>query len=329
MIITRTPFRISFFGGGTDLPCWYQENGGAVLSTTIDKYCYISCRHLPPFFKHKHRIVYSKTELVNTIDEILHPAVREIFRYMNVDTGIELHHDGDLPARAGLGSSSSFTVGLLQALYCLEGKIVTKEKLAKEAIFIEQHMINECVGSQDQVAAAYGGFNKITFNGENNIKIIPITISKERKNELQEHLVLLFTGFTRYSSKIEQDKINQFSEKNTDLKTLCDMVDDAIVILSEGDIEDFGKLLHETWKLKKSLSDKVSTEVIDEIYSTALKNGATGGKLLGAGGGGFILFFVKPDNRQKLIESLSPLLVVPFGFDYTGSQVIYFTEDGV
>jgi D-glycero-alpha-D-manno-heptose-7-phosphate kinase len=330
MIISRTPFRISFFGGGTDFPAWYKENAGAVLSTTIDKYCYISCRRLPPFFEHRHRIVYSKNELVTQIEDILHPSVRETFRFMEIEDGIELHHDGDLPARSGLGSSSSFTVGLLHALYALGGKIVTKKRLALESIHIEQNMIKENVGSQDQVAVAFGGLNKITFNGEHKIDVTPITISKEKKKEFQSHLMLFFTGFTRYASEIEKEKINNISKKRCDLETLRGMVDEAINILNgEGDLIDFGKMLHESWKLKRCLSDGVSTSNIDEIYETAIENGATGGKILGAGGGGFVLFFVKPERQERLRQALDRLLYVPFRFDTTGSQIIYYSESGV
>jgi len=330
MIISRTPFRISFFGGGTDFPVWYKENCGAVLSTTIDKYCYISCRRLPPFFEHKHRVVYSRIEHVSEIDEIIHPAVRETFRFMDIKEGLEIHHDGDLPARTGLGSSSAFTVGLLHALYALKGKMVTKRRLALEAIHIEQEMIKENVGSQDQVAAAFGGFNKISFSGDHNIEVNPIIIGQTRLQQFQDHLMLFFTGFSRTASKIEADKIRQLSKKNSELKAMCELVDEAINILSgAGELLEFGKLLHETWKLKKSLSDKVSNTFIDHIYEIAEKNGVIGGKILGAGGGGFILLFVKPEYRDRLKEALNFLLHVPFRFDTLGSQIIYYSESGV
>ena len=330
MIISRTPFRISFFGGGTDIPAWYGENSGAVLSTTIDKYCYISCRILPPFFKYKHRIVYSKQEMVNEIDDIIHPAVRETFRFMDIQTGLEIHHDGDLPARSGLGSSSSFTVGLLQALYALKGEMVTKKRLALESIHIEQEMIKEHVGSQDQVAAAFGGFNKITFNGNHNIDVVPITISDKKLQNLQSHLMLFFTGFQRSASEIEEKKIKQIKNKRVNLDLMHNMVDEAIKILNkEGDISGFGKLLHENWKLKKTLSGDVSTDIIDDIYDTAMNNGAIGGKILGAGRGGFMLFFVKPEDQDRLRISLSDLLYVPFRLDTTGSQIIFYSRSGV
>lgn len=327
MIITRTPFRLSLFGGGTDFPSWYKDNGGVVLSTTIDKYCYISCRFLPPFFNHKHRIVYSKTESVSDIDEIQHPAVRETFRFMNVKEGLELHHDGDLPARSGIGSSSAFTVGLLHALYGLSGKIVSKKRLALESIHIEQKMIKENVGSQDQVAAAFGGLNKILFKGDQNIEVIPMTISEKRLNDFQDHLILFFTGLTRYASDIEKEKFEKISGKKKQMDRLCEMTESAIDILnSEGDFDDFGRMLHESWIIKKSMSAQVSTSNIDAIYDVALKNGAIGGKLLGAGGGGFILFYVKPRKRQMVKQKLAHLLNVPFRFDSLGSQIIYYRE---
>ncbi len=330
MIISRTPFRISFFGGGTDIPAWYGENSGAVLSTTIDKYCYISCRKLPPFFKYKHRIVYSKQEIVDEIDEIIHPAVRETLRFMNIKAGLEIHHDGDLPARSGLGSSSSFTVGLLQTLYALKGEMVTKKRLALESIHIEQEMINEHVGSQDQVAAAFGGFNKITFNGNHNIDVVPITISDKKLQKFQSHLMLFYTGFQRNASEIEEKKIKQIKKKKGSFELMRNMVDEAIKILNEGDdISDFGKMLHENWKLKKSLSENVSTDIIDDIYDTAINNGAIGGKILGAGSGGFVLFFVKPEDQGKLKIALSNLLYVPFKLDTTGSQIIFYSRSGV
>lgn len=327
MIITRTPFRLSLFGGGTDFPAWYKDNGGAVLSTTIDKYCYISCRFLPPFFSHKHRIVYSKSEHVNDIEEIQHPAVRETFRFMNVKEGLELHHDGDLPARSGIGSSSAFTVGLLHALYGLKGKIVSKKRLALESIHIEQKMIKENVGSQDQVAVAFGGLNKIVFKGNHNIEVIPVTIRAQRLDDFQNHLMLFFTGLTRFASDIEDDKIKNIPGKKTQMNRLSNMVDSAIDILnSDGDFDDFGKMLHESWLIKKSLSTQVSTSHIDAIYDTALKNGAIGGKLLGAGGGGFILFYVNPEQKETLKQNLYHLLNVPFRFDSLGSQIIYYRE---
>ena len=325
MVISRTPFRISFFGGGTDYPVWYRENGGAVLATTIDKYCYLTCRYLPPFFEHKSRIVYSKTEHVKDIDEIQHPSVRETLRFLNIREGVEIHHDGDLPARTGLGSSSSFTVGLLHALYALKGVMPSKRQLAIEAIHIEQEMIKENVGSQDQTLAAFGGFNRVDFSGEHNLQIRAIILSYDRLEQLQNHLMLFFTGFSRTASEIAGEQIKKTPHKKEELSTMYQMVDEAINILSGNhDISEFGKLLHETWQIKRSLTDKISTSQIDDIYATALSAGAIGGKLLGAGGGGFMLFFVKPELQPKVKAKLNHLLHVPFRFETTGSQIIFY-----
>jgi len=329
MIISKTPFRVSFFGGGTDYPVWYKENGGAVLSTTIDKYCYLTVRYLPPFFPHKHRIVYSKIEAVNEIKEILHPAARETLRFLNINKGIEIHHDGDLPARTGMGSSSAFTVGLLNSLYALKGIMVSKEQLAKEAISIERDILKESVGSQDQAAAAYGGFNKITFEGEDEIKVKPITLAEKRIKELEAHLALYFTGFSRYASKVAATQIEKTPERKKELNRIYQMVDEAINILSDRkrSILEFGKLLNEAWQLKKSLTDKISTPEIDKIYERALKAGAIGGKLLGAGGGGFMLLFVPPERQSKVREKLKNLLEVKFNFEKEGSQIIYYAPE--
>ena len=324
MIISRTPFRISFFGGGTDYPVWYRENCGAVLATTIDKYCYITCRYLPPFFEHKHRIVYSRAELVRDIDEIRHPAVKEALRFMEITDGMEIHHDGDLPARAGLGSSSSFIVGLLHALYALKGIMPSKMQLAKDAIHIEQNMIKENVGSQDQVSASFGGFSRIDFSGEHNIEIKPIIIKPQRLEQLQNYLLLFFTGFSRIASEIAKEQIKQTPNKKRELTEMHRMVDSAINILNgNSDLFEFGKLLQEGWRLKQNLTDNISTSDIDDIYDRAIRAGATGGKLLGAGGGGFVLFFVKPELQSKVKESLRDLLCVPFRFENSGSQIIF------
>ncbi len=324
MIITRTPFRISFFGGGTDYPVWYKENSGAVLSTTINKYCYITCRYLPPFFEHKHRIAYSYTELVRDIDEIRHPSVRETMRFMKITEGVEIHHDGDLPARTGLGSSSSFTVGLLHALYALKGIMPAKMQLAKDAIHIEQDMIKENVGSQDQVSAAFGGLIRIDFNGEHNIQVRPVTIKTRRLYLLQDHLMLFFTGFSRTASQIAEEQIKETPNRKQELNEMYRMVDEAINILNgENDLLEFGRLLHESWQLKRSLTDKISTPYVDYLYDAATRAGATGGKLLGAGGAGFILFFVSPELQPRVKETLQGLLHVPFRFESLGSQVVF------
>ena len=325
MIISKTPFRISFFGGGTDYPVWYKENGGAVLSTTIDKYCYITVRYLPPFFKYQHRIVYSKMETVKDVNEIKHPAVRAILDFCGISKGVEIHHDGDLPARSGLGSSSSFTVGLLNSLNALKGNIVKKSQLAKDAIYTERDILKENVGSQDQVAVAFGGFNKVAFNTDDEFRVEPITLRKERLQELSDHLMLIFTGFSRFASSLARKQIKNTSKKKKELSVMQQMVDEAIDILnSKDDILRFGKLLDESWKLKKSLTSKISNTEIDNIYSEALKSGATGGKLLGAGGGGFMLLFVSPERKEKVKRRLRKYLEIDFAFENDGSQIIYY-----
>ena len=329
MIISRTPFRISFFGGGTDYPVWYNENEGAVISASINKYCYITCRYLPPFFGYKYRIVYSQREAVDDISKIKHPSVRECLAFLELEKGVEIHHDGDLPAKTGLGSSSAFTVGLLNALYALKGKMVSKKHLTLDAIHVEQERVKEHVGSQDQTIVAFGGFNKIKFSKNHNIEVQPITIDPERLQHFQQHLMLFFTGFSRTASEIAKEQIKETPNKKKELKAMHEMVDIAINILNNNKncFNDFGKLLDENWKLKRSLTSKISTPVVDEIYETALKVGATGGKLLGAGGGGFILFFVKPELQPKVKEALKKLLYVPFKFDNLGSQIIYYGPD--
>ncbi|MFH1666474.1 MAG: kinase [Elusimicrobiota bacterium] len=325
MIISKTPFRISFFGGGTDYPVWFEKNGGAVLSTTIDKYCYISVRHLPPFFEHKHRIVYSMIENVKSSEEVKHPVVKSLLGYFKIDKGLEIHHDGDLPARSGLGSSSSFTVGMLNAFYALKGKIITKAQLAKEAIHIERVLLKENVGSQDQVAVAHGGFNKIVFHNDHNFRVESITLQKEKIAQLQSHLMLVFTGFSRFASEIAAEQIKNTPKREKELNSMRQMVDKAVEILnSERDIVEFGQLLHESWQIKKNLSPKVSNPEVDSLYESALKFGAIGGKLLGAGGGGFMLLFVRPENREKVACGLKNFLEVKFSFENDGSQIIYY-----
>lgn len=325
MIISRTPYRVSFFGGGTDYPDWYRENGGAVLATTIDKYCYINCRYLPPFFEHKYRLVYSQIEHVNDLDEIRHPSIREVLKYLETKQGVEIHHDGDLPSRSGLGSSSSFTVGLLNATYALKGVMPGKAQLAQDAIYVEQKIIKENVGSQDQVMSAFGGFNRVDFS-EDGFQVKPITIDKERLQALQSHLMLFFTGISRTASLIAGEQIRQIPKKQLELVEMYKMVDQGINILNNSsDLLDFGRLLHESWMLKRSLSEKVSTLYIDYIYDQALKAGAIGGKILGAGGGGFILFFIRPELQDNLKAALPGLLNIPFEFENTGSQIVYYS----
>jgi len=326
MIISRTPFRISFFGGGTDYPAWYKENGGAVLATTINKYCYISCRYLPPFFEYKSRIVYSLIENVKRISEIRHPAVKACMEFMKIKEGLEIHHDGDLPARSGLGSSSSFTVGLIHVLYALKGIMPTKRQLALDAIYVEQELIEENVGSQDQVLAAFGGFSRIEFGGDHHVAVKQITISQEKIEQLQSYMMLFFTGLSRVASDIAGEQIKNTAKKKRELRLMYQMVDEATNILNGNRITDFGKLLHQSWKVKKSLSLKVSTPHINDIYDTAMRGGALGGKLLGAGGGGFILFFAEPEKQPRIKERLKKLLWVPFHFENLGSQIIFYQQ---
>jgi len=324
MIISRTPFRVSFFGGGTDYPAWFNENKGASLGTTIDKYCYITCRYLPPFFDHKSRIIYSKVEHVQNVNEIHHPAVREVIKFLNITDGLEVHHDGDLPARTGLGSSSSFTVGLLNALYALKGKMVSKQRLAEEAIHIEKEMCKENVGCQDQVLAAYGGFNYVEFGGPAHLKTTKVTISKKKLKFLQDRLMLFFTGFSRTASEIAKHQIENIPKKKKDLTEMYEMTATALDILGGENISEFGKLLDESWKIKRQLSEKISTPYVDEIYENAKKAGALGGKLLGAGGGGFVLLFAEPEKQKQIRAALDPLLEIPFMFETQGSQIIFY-----
>ena len=331
MIITRTPFRISFFGGGTDYPKWYRGHGGAVLATTINKYCYITCRRLPPFFEHKHRIVYSHIENVQHIEEIKHPAVRAVLNWAKVVDGLEIHHDGDLPARSGLGSSSAFTVGLVHALYSLRGEMVCKSTLAKEAIHIEQNLIGENVGSQDQISAAYGGLNRIDFNRDDSFEVSPIILPAQRRDELRDHLMLCFTGFSRIADEIAKSKIDNMNNREIELLRMREMVDEAIAILADSrvSIDEFGKLLDLSWKYKRSLSDRVSTPEIDQIYEEAKRAGAIGGKILGAGGGGFMLLFAKPEKHAAIREHLKNLVHVSFNFDESGSRVVLYQPNGL
>jgi D-glycero-alpha-D-manno-heptose-7-phosphate kinase len=331
MIITRTPFRVSFFGGGTDYPAWFNAHGGEVLSTSIDKYCYITCRHLPPFFEFKHRIVYSLIENVRHWDEIKHPAVRAVLEWAQQEQGLEIHHDGDLPARSGLGSSSSFTVGLVHALAAMKGRYVAKDDLARDAIHIEQDLIKENVGSQDQIAAAYGGFNRIEFKRCGKFQVSPVIIPRRRIDELQSHLMLCFTGLSRIASEVAQDQLANMSRRQTELNRMKAMVEEAVKILHSQNtpIEEFGKLLHESWMCKKELSSKVSTAGIDELYEAARDAGATGGKILGAGGGGFLLLFVKPELQARVKERLQHLVHVPFAFDEGGSRVVLYQPNGL
>lgn len=324
MIICRTPYRISFFGGGTDYPGWYREHGGAVLSTTIDKYCYITLRHLPPFFDYKYRIRYYQREEPNSVDEIQHPAIRECLRHMAIDNGIDLVHHGDLPAQSGLGTSSTFTVCLLHALNALIYRMPTKRQLAIDAIHVEQNRIGENVGSQDQTAAAFGGLNLIEFGGPQEVLVTPTILSPSRRNELHTHMLLYFTGLQRQASEIAAEQVRTLADRAIELREMTAMVHEATTILaSERPITEFGRLLDQQWQLKRRLSSKISNNAIDTMYKTAIDAGATGGKLLGAGGGGFMLFFVEPERQSSVRAALDGLLHVPFRFDMTGSQIIY------
>jgi D-glycero-alpha-D-manno-heptose-7-phosphate kinase len=325
MIISRTPFRVSFFGGGTDYPVWFREHGGAVLATTINKFCYISCRYLPPFFSHRSRIVWSQIELVKEREEIQHPAVREVLEFLGITEGIELHHQGDLPARTGLGSSSAFSVGVLNALYGLRGVMAGKEQLAREAIHIEQDRLKEHVGCQDQVICAYGGLNRIDFWGEREFRTSPITVPWERLNELQNHLMLFYTGLSRTASEIAADQVGAVPSKVRELRVIQQMVDEAINILrSPQSLLDFGKLLDESWQLKRSLTDRISTPYIDQLYDAARRGGAAGGKLIGAGGGGFLLLFARPEDQPRVRAALDGLLEAPFRFESVGTHVVFY-----
>ena len=331
MIICRTPFRVSLFGGGTDHPAWYLNHGGAVLGMAINKYCYLAVRSLPPFFEYKHRVVYSKIELVNEIEEIVHPSVRACMAEMGVTQGLEIHHDGDLPARSGLGSSSSFTVGLLNALYAYRGEMVSSKQLAKEAIRIEQEVIREAVGSQDQVWAAYGGINRVNFSHDGAFDVQPVVITPERRQALNDHMMLFFTGFARTASVVEAEKIANLGKRKTQLRALGAMVDEGMQILQSpnGDVREIGELLNEGWRLKKEMSEKVSTGAIDEIYDAAMDAGALGGKLLGAGGGGFLLLFVAPEDQAKVRERLADLTHVSVGIGSPGSRIVVYEPDGL
>lgn len=329
MIITKTPFRMSFFGGGTDMEDYFKVYGGAVLSTTFDKYCYVTVRHLPRFFDYVSEISYSKIERVVNTDEIEHPAVRNAMKMLNMHE-IRLTYEADLPARSGLGTSSSFAVGMLNAFYALKGKYADKRKLSEDAIYLERVLCGEAGGWQDQIAAAYGGFNRIDFNAEG-FDVRPVIISPERKRRLNENLMMFFTGFTRYSADVQSaNNINNpGKDKLSNLGEMRRLVDEAerILINRDADLNEFGKLLDYTWRLKRGIGSKVSSDSIDELYAAGLKAGATGGKLLGAGGGGFLLFYVQPQFRKAVREAMKNLLYVPFAFETGGTRVIHYTPE--
>jgi len=328
LIISRTPFRISFFGGGTDYPIWYEKHGGRVISATINKYCFITARYLPPFFNYKHRIRYYRHEEAQRLEDIKHPSVRECAKYLKIDKGIEIVHNADLPAQSGLGSSSTFTVGLLNTLHALQNYMPTMRELALEAIHVEQDLIGESVGSQDQTAAAFGGLNKIVFNGVKNIDVEPIIISNERLSLLQDNLMLIFTGFARTASAVAKRQIEVTSQKEKELNTMTDLCIEGLERLKDPkqSLDEFGKLLDEQWKIKRSLTSIISNKDIDSIYTAGIEAGALGGKLLGAGGGGFMLFYV-PKSRQHSVKiALKSKLFVPFRFEFTGSKIVYYSH---
>ncbi len=327
MIITKTPFRMSFFGGGTDMESFFNEYGGAVLSTTFDKYCYVNVRHLPPFFDYTSEFSYSKIERVTGVDEIMHPAIRNAMQMLDMDE-IRLTYEADLPARSGLGTSSSFAVGMLNAFYALKGKYADARKLADEAIYLERVLCNEAGGWQDQVAAAFGGFNRIEFK-DGRYDVYPVIISPERKAELNNSLLMFFTGFSRFSSDVQKANGLDKSSKIAQLKEMYSLVGDAEKVLTDkhSDLDEFGRLLDYTWKLKRQTGAAVSTDSIDSLYQRGMDAGALGGKLLGAGGGGFLVFYVQPELQDKVKEALSDLLYIPFKFEEGGSRVIYYAAE--
>lgn len=324
MIITKTPFRMSFFGGGTDMESFFKENGGSVLSTTFDKYCYVNVRHLPRFFDYSTELSYSKTERVTNIDDIEHPAIRNAMKMLDMHE-IRLTYEADLPARSGLGTSSSFAVGMLNAFYALKGKYASKKQLADEAIYLERVLCNETGGWQDQIAASFGGFNRIDFNADG-YTVHPVIVSPQRKQQLNNNLMMFFTGFTRFSSEIQKANKLDDESKTKQLKQMLTLVDEAESILTDQskDLDDFGRLLDVTWKLKRQTGKSVSTSNIDNLYDKGISAGALGGKLLGAGGGGFLVFYVTPEKQAAVKEAMKDLLYIPFKFEDSGTQVIYY-----
>ena len=327
MIITQTPFRMSFFGGGTDIENYFKENSGAVLSTTFDKYCYVNVRHLPRFFDYSTELSYSKTERVTDIEDIQHPAIREAMKMLDMHE-IRLSYEADLPARSGLGTSSSFAVGMLNAFYALKGKYADKKKLADEAIYLERVLCNEAGGWQDQIAASFGGFNRINFNADG-YEVLPIIISPERKQQLNDNLLMFFTGFTRFSSDIQEVNNVSAREKRSQLREMFTLTDEAEKVLtdSKSDLDDFGRLLDHTWNLKKQTGSAISNGSIDAFYEKGIKAGALGGKLLGAGGGGFLIFYVQPEYRESVLSAMQELMYIPFSFETGGTRVIHYTPE--
>ena len=327
MIITKTPFRMSFFGGGTDMENYFRENGGAVLSTTFDKYCYVNVRHLPRFFDYSTELSYSKTERVTSVEEIQHPAIRNAMKMLDMHE-IRLTYEADLPARSGLGTSSSFAVGMLNAFYALKGKYADKKKLADEAIYLERKLCQEAGGWQDQIAASFGGFNRINFNADG-YEVLPVIISPERKKQLNENLMMFFTGFTRFSSDVQKANASGKNNKEKQLGEMFALVDEAEKVLTnkESNLDEFGRLLDYTWKLKRQTGAAVSTNSIDEFYEKGIKAGALGGKLLGAGGGGFLVFYVRPEHQNSVKNAMDNLMHIPFRFEDGGTRVIHYTPE--
>ena len=327
MIITKTPFRMSFFGGGTDMEEFFRQYGGAVLSTTFDKYCYVNLRHLPRFFDYTTELSYSKTERVTDIEDIEHPAIRNAMKMLNMHE-IRLTYEADLPARSGLGTSSSFAVGMLNAFYALKGKYVDKKRLADEAIYLERVLCAEAGGWQDQIAASFGGFNRINFSADG-YEVMPVIISPERKSRLNDNLLMFFTGVTRFSSDVQKANKQGYHDKTAELKEMLSLVDDAERVLTDktADLDDFGRLLDHTWKLKRQTGAAISTDSIDALYSKGIAAGALGGKLLGAGGGGFLVFYVQPDYRESVMNAMSDLLYIPFRFEDGGTRVIHYSPE--
>lgn len=327
MIITQTPFRMSFFGGGTDMESFFMENGGAVLSTTFDKYCYVNVRHLPRFFDYSTELSYAKTERVTDIEDIQHPAIREAMKMLDMHE-IRLTYEADLPARSGLGTSSSFAVGMLNAFYALKGKYADKKKLADEAIYLERELCQEAGGWQDQIAASFGGFNRINFTADG-YDVLPVIISPDRKKCLNSNLMMFFTGFTRFSSDVQKANAMSRIDKTKQLKEMLELVDEAEEVLTNKsiDLNEFGYLLDHTWKLKRQTGNAVSTDSIDELYEKGIKAGALGGKLLGAGGGGFLVFYVEPDKQKYVKEAMKELLYIPFEFEDGGTRVIHYSPE--
>ena len=327
MIITKTPFRMSFFGGGTDMEDYFKENGGAVLSTTFDKYCYVTVRHLPRFFDYTTELSYSQIERVTDVEDIKHPAIRNAMKFLDMHE-IRLTYESDLPARSGLGTSSSFAVGMLNAFYALKGKYVDKKKLADEAIYLERVLCGEAGGWQDQIAASYGGFNRINFS-EDGYEVLPVIISPERKKVLNDNLMMFFTGFTRFSSDVQRLNILNKKDKIIQLREIQTLVDEAEKILIDKtlDMDDFGRLLDHTWRLKRQTGSAVSTDSIDRLYEKGIKAGALGGKLLGAGGGGFLVFYVQPQYKKAVYKAMEDLMHIPFEFETGGTMVIHYTPE--